>query len=165
MLRILILIIGITLCTSQSNAQPLLNGFSDIYGTNGGSTVFNSLRLPAGAGSLARNPIAIPGSREASDMSSSNASSALITHYDFSVSHLEWFSGLRSEYLAGVYPILAIGTVGTAARIFTATDFGPSRDIDENPTKPFASEAALSLSFARQIVPDIFSAGIAVQPA
>ncbi len=140
----------------------LSDQISDINGTNSGLTAALFLQLPANAQSLALGSCATPAQHNAFDLETQTASSASLDRYSFGITHLEWLMSTRLEYLCAAFPVLDVGTFGVYSRMFTLGQFLYARDINENISKPSYGEFLFGASFARQIMPSIWNAGISV---
>lgn len=135
-------------------------GFTDLAGNNAGQTVFNFLTLPVSANQLSRGMTAVSSNMDATDIPFAASATAFFSKYHFAITHLEWVMGLRKEYLGACFPLLDQGTLGVYSQVFTLGSFDFARDIDENISNPGAAEMAFGVSYAREIIHKIVSAGL-----
>jgi hypothetical protein len=133
--------------------------FTDVRGNNSGHTTCQFLTLPHSAVSLATGLAASGGNRDATDIPFFTANTALADRYRFSITHLEWFMGLRKEYLGAYFPVLDVGTFGVYSQLFTPGPIRHARTIDETPSDPKIYELSIGVTFARQIILNQLSAG------
>src|SRR5512133_2379494 len=133
--------------------------FTDVRGSNSGHTTCQFLTLPHSAVSLATGLAASGGNRDATDIPFFTANTALADRYRFSITHLEWFMGLRKEYLGAYFPVLDVGTFGVYSQLFTPGPIRHARTIDETPSDPKIYELSIGVTFARQIILNQLSAG------
>lgn len=136
--------------------------FTDMRGNNSGHTTCQFLTLPHSAVSLATGLAASGGNGDATDIPFFTANTALADRYRFSLTHLEWFMGLRKEYLGAYFPVLDVGTFGCYSQLFTPGAFHYARTIDETPSDPEIYEFSIGVSFARQIILNRLSAGAGI---
>ena len=135
------------------------NWLTDLRGENTGHTTCQFLTLPHSANLLATGQASSGGSMDATDIPIFIANTASGDRNKFSLSHLEWFMGLRKEYLGGFFPIMDVGTVGIYSQLFTPGKIGHARTIDETPSTPSMLEYSLGITFARQLFANKLSVG------
>lgn len=150
----------VTLSCTLMAIEP--DWFTDVRGSNSGHTTCQFLTLPHSAVSLATGLAASGGNRDATDIPFFTANTALADRYRFSMTHLEWFMGLRKEYLGAYFPVLDIGTFGCYSQLFTPGTINNARTIDETPSDPKIFELSIGATFARQIIPNQLSAGAGI---
>ncbi len=155
-IQLLLLTLSITL----SAIEP--DWFTDVRGSNSGHTTCQFLTLPHSAVSLATGLAASGGNRDATDIPIFTANTALADRYRFSLTHLEWFMGLRKEYIGAYFPVLDVGTFGCYSQLFTPGAIHYARTIDETPSNPKIYELSIGVSFARQIILNRLSAGAGI---
>lgn len=136
--------------------------FTDVSGRNAGHTVCQFLTLPHSAVSLATGLSASGGNKDATDLPFFTANTALADRYRFAMTHLEWFMGLRKEYLGAYFPVLDVGTFGCYSQLFTPGSINYARTIDETPSDPAMFELSIGATYARQIIPNQLSAGAGI---
>ena len=123
--------------------------FTDLKGSNSGRTTCTFLTLPVSADELARGPASSPGMMDATDLPLYSANSALVDRNNFAVHHLEWFMGLRKEYVGAIFPFLDFGAIGFFSQVFTPGKIENARDIDEQPSDPSLIELSFGVTFAK----------------
>ena len=82
------------------------NWLTDLKGENTGHTTCQFLTFPQGATLLATGQASSGGSMDATDIPIFIANTASADRNKFSLTHLEWFMGLRKEYMGGLFPIM-----------------------------------------------------------
>lgn len=132
---------------------------TDLKGENSGHTTCLFLTLPHSANALATGLASSGGANDATDVPFFTSNTAFADRYRFSLTHLEWFMGLRKEYLGAYFPITDIGTAGFYSQLFTPGSIGHARSIDEMPSDPRIYEYSIGASFARQLIYNTLSAG------
>ncbi len=139
-----------------------IDWFTDLRGENTGHTIFHSLNLPHSAILMATGQASSGGASDATDIPIFVANTGTADRNMFSATHVEWFMGLRKEYLGGLFPLLDIGTIGIYSQLFTPGDIKHARTIDEKPSSPSMLEYSLGASFARSFLQNRLSIGCAI---
>lgn len=145
----LYLIFTALLLTVQTCLSSGYDWFTNLRGENSGRSVCTFLTMPVSAVELARGPASSPGAGDATDLPLFSAGSAASNRNNFAATHLEWFMGLRKEYLGGYFPILDFGSIGFYSQLFTPGKFENARDIDEKVSDPSFVEASFGISFSK----------------
>lgn len=135
--------------------------YTDLQGKNGGTSVCNFLSLSNSAASLGRGLASSPGAYDATDLAIFPSISGLTNKNQFALTHLEWFMGLRKEYIGACFPMLDVGSFGFFAEVFTSGSFKNARDIDENPNEASAIDNTAGLSFGKSFFSRKLSIGLA----
>jgi hypothetical protein len=135
---------------------------TNLRGDYSGLTACQFLTLPVSAKTLVRGQASSWGSMDATDVSVFIANTALSDRNKFTCTHLEWFMGIRKETLAGIIPLLDIGTVGFYTDFFTPGKIGHAMTIDEEPSKPSYFEYSAGISFARYFAQKRLNAGAGI---
>lgn len=141
-------------------AQDLnLSGLRDFEGGGAGVGTLGFLKLPASARGIGMGAASRTTDEEATLVRGNPALLALVGDYYYSISHTEVLGEFRHEDLAFTYPTLRWGNFGGSANILAATAFEGARDIDENPSRPSAYDAALGISYGLPLWQDRVDAG------
>jgi len=143
--------------TSFSIESGFLTGWQ---GNNAGGATCNFLMLPVSGAALSQGFISFPGSIDAADVANFPANLALNYRNRFSLGHLEWFMGLRKEFMGAAFPILDVGTVGYHSQLFTPGSFKYARTIDEKVAKPSLLDYTLGMMFAKPLFNDRLGIGL-----
>jgi 2',3'-cyclic-nucleotide 2'-phosphodiesterase (5'-nucleotidase family) len=122
---------------------------TDILGENNAHTTCTFLSLPTSAGAMGTGCVASTGMLDATDVHSFTAATALGENNQFTLTHLEWYMGLRNEFAGATFPLLSIGTIGVFSQVFTAGSDPYAFTIDEQPSNFSVFECAIGGSFAR----------------
>lgn len=156
------LLILITILYSLPVYGIEIDWFTDFRGENTGHTVFHSLNLPHSGILMATGQASSGGASDATDIPIFVANTGTVDRNMFSATHVEWFMGLRKEYLGGLFPLLDIGTIGVYSQLFTPGDIKHARTINEEPSSPSMLEYSLGASFARSFLQNRLSIGCVI---
>lgn len=145
---------------APAGAQDLnLSGFGDFEGGGAGVSALDFLKLPASARGVGMGAASRTTDEEATLVRGNPALLGLVGDYYYAISHTEVLGEFRHEDLAFTLPTLRWGNFGGSANILAATAFEEARDIDENPSRPTAYDAAVGLSYGLPLWQDRVNAG------
>ncbi len=142
-----------------STAGLNLDGVFSFDGSGTGVPVFGFLKLPTSARSIGLAAATLTTDEEATMVQGNPAGLGLVRDYDYSFSHAEILGEFRHENIAFAWPTQDWGGFGGSANILSTTAFEDARDIDENPTKPTASDMAFGLAYGRELLDGLILTG------
>jgi len=149
------------LCAPLAWAQLRISDYLlDPHGVHAGATTMQFLTLSSSAQDHARGISSAQAGVTADQLPRLRAKSAFLQSPRASISHLEWFLGLRKELAAGLYPLQRWGTIGWYSTIYSLGRFEYARDINERPSQFQAVEYAVATSYAQRFLRNRIALGV-----